>query len=150
MDQNFSVIYMIKSTKKHNQMCMHCWFSFYLNAVMSIFGENIFSFMHLYLNDFILIKCHLNGFNFMYKMNIFRRFSNWIYHGIIEDPGQELFIEFVNYYLPKTKSFFDKAFVIKECSVPGFLKGWQHSILLCGKYSKLLKSYNPMVIIRNY
>ncbi|XP_031626701.1 gamma-tubulin complex component 6 [Contarinia nasturtii] len=74
----------------------------------------------------------------------FRRFSNWIYHGSVENSGQELFIEFVNYYLPKTKPFFDKAFVIKQTSVPGFLLGWEHSILSCGKYSNLLKIYNPM------
>ncbi|XP_055309064.1 gamma-tubulin complex component 6-like isoform X1 [Sitodiplosis mosellana] len=73
----------------------------------------------------------------------FRRFSNWIYHGTIEDPGQELFIEFNNYYVAKTKSFFDKAFIIKISSVPGFLRGWENSILLCGKYSNLLKVYNP-------
>lgn len=75
----------------------------------------------------------------------FSRFSNWIYNGIVEDPGQELFIEFMNYYLPKTKSYFDKAFVVKQSSVPGFLQGWENSILLCGKYSNLLKLYNPMV-----
>lgn len=77
----------------------------------------------------------------------FSRFSNWIYNGIVEDPGQELFIEFMNFYLPKTKSYFDKAFVVKHSSVPGFLRGWENSILLCGKYSNLLKLYNPMVIL---
>lgn len=85
------------------------------------------------------------GIKFSY---IRRRFSNWIYNGIVEDPGQELFIEFINYYLPKTKSYFDKAFVVKQSSVPGFLQGWEHAILLCGKYSNILKLYNPTVSMR--
>lgn len=64
---------------------------------------------------------------------------------MVEDPAHELFIEFINYYVPKTKFFFDKAFVIKRQSVPGFLQGWEESILLCGKYSNLLRLYNPTV-----
>lgn len=75
----------------------------------------------------------------------YRHFSSWIFHGIVDDPGHELFIEFNNYYVPRTKFFFDKAFVVKRQSVPGFLQGWEESILLCGKYSNLLKLYNPTV-----
>lgn len=72
-------------------------------------------------------------------------FSNWIFNGVIQDQGRELFIESMDYYMSKTKFFFDKGFVLKRQSVPGFLQGWEDAILLCGKYSNLLKLYNPMV-----
>lgn len=140
---SFLVICMMRLPMWYNQMFMLYWYSFYLNAVMSIFGKLCSQFCLQCPK--ILLECV--RILLIRIFSDFRRFSNWIYHGIIEDPGQELFIEFMNYYLPKTKSFFDKAFIIKQSSVPGFLQGWQHSILLCGKYSNLLKLYNPMVRI---
>lgn len=81
-----------------------------------------------------------------FHLNIqYRHFSNWIYTGVIHDQGRELFIESMDYYMSKTKFFFDKGFVLKRQSVPGFLQGWEDAILMCGKYSNLLKLYNPMV-----
>jgi gamma-tubulin complex component 6 len=75
----------------------------------------------------------------------FNNFHKWLFHGYIEDPNKELFIYFVDHYRPNTKYFFDKAYVIRKQSVPGFLQGCAENILLCGKYTMLLKSYNQVV-----
>lgn len=127
-----------------------CWCLFCLNAVMSTFGETFSNLIYFFVfkkKPVLLTGIHSFLFFFICFsfVHFHRHFSNWVYHGMIEDPGQELFIEFINYYKPMTKSFFDKAFIIKSSSVPGFLSGWEQSILLCGKYSNLLKVYNPMV-----
>jgi gamma-tubulin complex component 6 len=74
----------------------------------------------------------------------FLRYQEWIYHGKLEDPYKELFIYFVDHYNPNTKYFFDKAFSIRKQSVPTFLDLCADNILLCGKYTMLLKSQNPM------
>lgn len=89
------------------------------------------------------LMCKLR-FNLIYE-NCCRHFINWIFHGTIDDPCKELFIEFTNHYVSKTKHFFDKAYQIKRQSVPGFLQGWEDSILTCGKYSNLLRQYKPTV-----
>lgn len=75
----------------------------------------------------------------------FNNFHKWLFHGFVEDPHKELFIYFVDHYRPNTKYFFDKAFIIRKQSVPGFLQGCADNILLCGKYTMLLKSYNQVV-----
>lgn len=75
----------------------------------------------------------------------FNNFYKWLFHGYIDDPHKELFIYFVNHYRPNTKYFFDKAYLIRKQSVPGFLQGYAENILLCGKYTMLLKSYNQVV-----
>lgn len=74
----------------------------------------------------------------------FNNFHKWLFHGYIDDPYKELFIYFVDYYRPNTKYFFDKAYLIRKTSVPGFLQGHAENILLCGKYTMLLKSYNQV------
>lgn len=101
----------------------------------SILGEkkNIF-----HIIDFTLT-------NHFCKYFLYRNFENWIFHGSIDDPHHELFIEFINHYRPKTKHYFDKANLIKPYSVPGFLQGWENTTLICGKYANLLKMYNPSV-----
>ncbi|KAG4065506.1 hypothetical protein HA402_013276 [Bradysia odoriphaga] len=73
----------------------------------------------------------------------FKKFETWIFHGFIEDPYKELFIEFVDFYQPNTKHFWDKAYTIKQQSVPSFLMGCEDSALLCGKYTMLLKTIKP-------
>jgi gamma-tubulin complex component 6 len=75
----------------------------------------------------------------------FNNFHKWLFQGFIEDPHKELFIYFVDHYRPNTKYFFDKAYLIRKQSVPGFLQGCAETILLCGKYTMLLKSYNQVV-----
>lgn len=75
----------------------------------------------------------------------FRKFETWIFHGFIEDPYKELFIEFVDFYQPNTKHFWDKAYTIKRPSVPSFLHGCEESALLCGKYTMLLKTIKSSV-----
>lgn len=79
----------------------------------------------------------------------YRKFESWIFHGFIEDPYKELFIEFVDFYQPNTKHFWDKAYTIKRQSVPSFLLGCEESTLLCGKYTMLLKTIKPTVIFKN-
>lgn len=74
----------------------------------------------------------------------FINFHKWLFHGYIDDPNKELFIYFVDHYRPNTKYFFDKAYLIRKQSVPGFLQGCAENILLCGKYTMLLKSYNQV------
>lgn len=75
----------------------------------------------------------------------FGHFHKWLFNGFIDDPMKELFIYFVDHYRPNTKYFFDKAYSIRQQSVPGFLSGCAETILLCGKYTMLLKSYNQVV-----
>jgi gamma-tubulin complex component 6 len=73
------------------------------------------------------------------------RYQEWFYHGLLDDPHKELFIYYVDHYNPNTKYFFDKAYLIKRQSVPEFLSGCAENVLLCGKYTMLLKSYKPLV-----
>lgn len=77
----------------------------------------------------------------------FSNFEKWLFFGYFEDPCNELFICFVDAYLANTKSYFDKAFQIKKQSVPLFLQGYEEDILLCGKYTNLLRTYKPDVSI---
>lgn len=73
------------------------------------------------------------------------RYQEWFYHGQLEDPHKELFIYFVDHYNENTKNYFDKAYLIRKQSVPAFLHGCTDNVLLCGKYTMLLKSFKPMV-----
>lgn len=75
----------------------------------------------------------------------FSRYQKWLFQGYLDDSEDELFICYVDHYLPNTKHFFDKAYMIKKASVPDFLRGHEDDILLCGKYTMLLKSFKPMV-----
>lgn len=80
----------------------------------------------------------------------FGHFHKWLQSGQLDDPSKELFIYFVDHYRPNTKYFFDKAYSIRQQSVPGFLNGCAETILLCGKYTMLLKSYNQVVRAMNW
>ncbi|XP_019932018.3 gamma-tubulin complex component 6 [Aedes albopictus] len=71
----------------------------------------------------------------------FLLFQQWLFGGQLGDSSGELFIYFVDHYRPRTKHFFDKAFLIRRQAVPGFLKGFEEDILLCGKYTMLLKAF---------
>lgn len=73
------------------------------------------------------------------------RYQQWFYNGQLDDPHKELFIYFTDYYPENTKIFFDKAYLIRKQSVPGFLQGCADNVLLCGKYTMLLRSFKPMV-----
>lgn len=64
---------------------------------------------------------------------------------MLDDPRNELFICFVDHYRANTKYFFDKAYYVRKESVPGFLQGLEDQILQCGKYTMLLRAYNPSV-----
>jgi gamma-tubulin complex component 6 len=75
----------------------------------------------------------------------FINFQKWMFNGTLDDPHKELFIYFVDHYRPNTKYFFDKAYLIRKPSVPTFLQGCAENMLLCGKYTMLLKSHKPMV-----
>lgn len=76
------------------------------------------------------------------------RFQEWLYHGKLEDTYKELFIYYVDRYKENTKHFFDKAYLIRKQSVPEFLD-CAENILLCGKYTILLKSFNPVVSLKH-
>lgn len=78
----------------------------------------------------------------------FSCYHKWLFEGLLDDPNKELFIYFVDSYRPKTKYFFDKAYVVRRQSVPRFLQGFENDILLCGKYTMLLKSYKPQVNLK--
>ncbi|XP_067636054.1 gamma-tubulin complex component 6-like [Eurosta solidaginis] len=73
----------------------------------------------------------------------FKHLQKWIYYGLLDDPCNELFICFVDHYRANTKYFYDKAYFVRKESVPGFFQGYEDDILLCGKYTMLLKAYNP-------
>ncbi|KAG5682454.1 hypothetical protein PVAND_011805 [Polypedilum vanderplanki] len=73
----------------------------------------------------------------------YQRYQEWFYQGKLEDPNEELFIYYVNHYTINTKYYFDRAYIIRRQSVPTFLSTCADEMLLCGKYTGLLKSYNP-------
>ncbi|XP_050067712.1 gamma-tubulin complex component 6 [Anopheles maculipalpis] len=74
----------------------------------------------------------------------FAIFQRWLFQGQLHDPSGELFVFFVDHYRTNTKHFFDKAYFIRRKSVPGFLKGYDEDILLCGKYVMLLRAFRPL------
>ena len=107
-------------------------------------------FLGLLYNEYTTIFNHDVKFFFVKCLKsccqiYFDNFYKWLFHGYVDDPHKELFIYFVNHYRPNTKYFFDKAYLIRKQSVPGFLQGYAETILLCGKYTMLLKSYNQVV-----
>jgi gamma-tubulin complex component 6 len=73
------------------------------------------------------------------------RYQQWFYHGQLDDQHKELFIVYSDHYSENTKLFFDKAYLIRKHSVPGFLQGCAENVLLCGKYTMLLRFFKPMV-----
>lgn len=74
-----------------------------------------------------------------------RNFEIWIYQGIINNACGDLFIGHINTYRPRTLYHFERAHFIRPESIPGFLEGFEELVLLCGKYTNLLKTYNPSV-----
>uniref|UniRef100_A0A182IJ56 Gamma-tubulin complex component 6 n=1 Tax=Anopheles atroparvus TaxID=41427 RepID=A0A182IJ56_ANOAO len=77
-------------------------------------------------------------------LEYFAIFQRWLFGGQLHDPSGELFVYFVDHYRTNTKHFFDKAYLIRRHSVPGFLRGYEQDILLCGKYVMLLKAFRPL------
>ncbi|XP_035901163.1 gamma-tubulin complex component 6 [Anopheles stephensi] len=77
-------------------------------------------------------------------LEYFAIFQRWLFQGQLHDPSGELFVFFVDHYRTNTKHFFDKAYFIRRKSVPGFLKGYDEDILLCGKYVMLLRAFRPL------
>lgn len=77
----------------------------------------------------------------------FINFQKWVFHATLDDRYKELFIYFNNQYRPNTKYFFDRAYLIRKSSVPSFLQGCADEILLCGKYTMLLRSFNQVVSV---
>uniref|UniRef100_A0A8W7NYR9 Gamma-tubulin complex component n=1 Tax=Anopheles coluzzii TaxID=1518534 RepID=A0A8W7NYR9_ANOCL len=77
-------------------------------------------------------------------LEYFAIFQRWLFQGQLHDPSGELFVFFVDHYRSNTKHFFDKAYFIRRKSVPGFLKGYDEDILLCGKYVMLLRAFRPL------
>lgn len=85
----------------------------------------------------------------IYNFQYFSKFEKWLFNGYLDDPSNELFIEYIDHYRFNTKYFFDKAYLICNNIVPEFLRGYEEDILLCGKYTMLLKSFKPTVSICN-
>ncbi|XP_058119505.1 gamma-tubulin complex component 6 [Anopheles ziemanni] len=77
-------------------------------------------------------------------LEYFAVFQRWLFEGQLHDPSGELFVYYVDNYRTNTKNFFDKAYLIRRQSVPGFLRGYEEDILLCGKYVMLLKAFRPL------
>lgn len=73
----------------------------------------------------------------------FSHLEKWIYQGILEDRHRELFIVCTDQYSYDTKKFFDRAYSAQEDLIPDFLAGLHEDIVLCGKYTMLLKAYKP-------
>ncbi|GAB0090031.1 uncharacterized protein DMENIID0001_046820 [Sergentomyia squamirostris] len=73
-----------------------------------------------------------------------RHLEKWIFQGVLQDPHGELFILFVGQYEYDTKKFFEKAYMVQKDIVPDFLDGFDDEIVLCGKYTMLLKAFNPL------
>lgn len=71
-------------------------------------------------------------------------FEKWIFHGLLEDRTDELFIGLTTECAPCTaRNHWQHAYHIKPRSVPGFLHGTEELTLLCGKYTMLLKAIRP-------
>ncbi|XP_011296440.2 uncharacterized protein LOC101895064 isoform X2 [Musca domestica] len=73
----------------------------------------------------------------------FKHLQKWIYYGLLEDPCNELFVAFVDHYRENTKYFYDKAYSVRREVVPDFFQSFEDQILQCGKYTMLLKAYDP-------
>ncbi|KAM8708416.1 hypothetical protein ACLKA7_015395 [Drosophila subpalustris] len=73
--------------------------------------------------------------------------QRWLYHGVLDEPFNEIFVGTLRSLDEKSKEFFDKAHFVRPNMVPGFLAGCEPAIIQCGKYSRLLKSYNPQHIL---
>ncbi|XP_073830310.1 gamma-tubulin complex component 6 isoform X2 [Musca autumnalis] len=73
----------------------------------------------------------------------FKHLQKWIYYGLLDDPCNELFIAFVDHYRENTKYFYDKAYSVRKEVVPDFFQNFEDQILQCGKYTMLLKAYDP-------
>ncbi|XP_034482926.1 uncharacterized protein LOC117788304 [Drosophila innubila] len=69
--------------------------------------------------------------------------QNWLYHGALDEHFNEIFVGTQRDMEEKSKEYFDKAHFVHPNMVPGFLAGCEPAIIQCGKYSRLLKSYNP-------
>lgn len=69
--------------------------------------------------------------------------QRWLYHGLLDDSFNEIFVGTQRCFDEKSKEFFDRAHFVREHMVPGFLAGCEPAIIQCGKYSRLLKQYNP-------
>ncbi|XP_017071572.1 uncharacterized protein LOC108108152 isoform X2 [Drosophila eugracilis] len=78
----------------------------------------------------------------------FVQLQKWIYRGELDTAVNEIFINrclntstsLVN---ECSKEFFDNGYQVVIEEVPKFLSGCEHEILQCGKYSQVLKAYNP-------
>ncbi|XP_055693666.1 uncharacterized protein LOC129796032 [Lutzomyia longipalpis] len=73
----------------------------------------------------------------------FSHLEMWIHQGVLEDRYHELFIVYTDQYSYDSKKFFDKAYSVQENLIPDFLTGLTEDIILCGKYTMLLKAYKP-------
>lgn len=112
-------------------------------------GSDFLNFLH---NEYTTIVCESTKCFFVECLKAccqvyFVNFQKWLFHATLDDRYKELFIYFIDHYRPNTKYFFDKAYLIRKQSVPSFLMGCADQILLCGKYTMLLRSFNQMVRI---
>ncbi|XP_075155215.1 gamma-tubulin complex component 6 [Haematobia irritans] len=73
----------------------------------------------------------------------FKHLQKWIFYGLLDDPCNELFVGFVDHYRENTKYYYDKAYFVRREVVPGFFQNFEDQILQSGKYTMLLKAYNP-------
>lgn len=107
-------------------------------------------FLNFLYNEYMTIVCESTKFFFVECLKAccqiyFINFQKWVFHATLDDRYKELFIYFINQYRPNTKYFFDRAYLIRKSSVPSFLHGCADEILLCGKYTMLLRSFNQVV-----
>ncbi|EDV96579.1 uncharacterized protein LOC6556649 [Drosophila grimshawi] len=75
--------------------------------------------------------------------------ERWIYQGELDEPFNELFI---NGCMPhsiheRSKEFFDRGYYLRPDAVPAFLVGCEQTILQCGKYNRLLQTYNAQHVV---
>lgn len=110
-------------------------------------GSDFLNFLH---HEYTTIVCESTKCFFVECLKAccqvyFINLQKWLFHATLDDRFKELFIYFIDHYRPNTKYFFDKAYNIQKNSVPSFLLGCADQILLCGKYTMLLRSFNQMV-----
>lgn len=64
-----------------------------------------------------------------------------MFAGYLIDPYKELFISCSDQYQTRTKYHFDRSFFLQKSEIPLFLRGFEHDLLSCGKYTMLLREY---------
>lgn len=123
------------------------------DGISGMSGMSLLSFVWSFIN--VGINCQFSQLLLYLLRSLcetyFAQLQRWLYHGELDEPFNELFINSCSHKLmhERSKEFFDKAYYVRSDAVPGFLMGYEQAILQCGKYNRFLKNYNSQVSRHN-